>query len=115
DPQTAGAIAKGIEKANLNLQPRVEGSAVRINVPPMDQAVRLTIVKQGKEKAESAKITIREIRRTYNDTVRKQKANGEVTEDIMKKTEKTIQDLTDQFCKEIDHLFAAKEKEILAV
>lgn len=115
DPQTALAIAKGIEKANLNLQPRVEGSAIRINVPPMDQSVRLTIVKQGKEKAEQAKIVIREIRRTYNDMVRKQKASGEVTEDIMKKTEKTIQELTDQFCREIDHLFASKEKEILAV
>jgi len=115
DPQTSAAIAKGIEKANLNLQPVVEGSIVRINVPPMDESMRRQIVKQGKEKAEAAKIVIRDIRRKNNELVRKQKADGTITEDVMKKEEKGIQDLTDKFCKEIDDLFATKEKEIMTV
>ena len=115
DPQTAGAIAKGIEKANLNLQPVVEGQAVRINVPPMDQSTRTTIVKQGKEKAEAAKIALRDIRRKSNETIRKNKADGILTEDALKKLEKAIQELTDKFCKTVDDLFAAKEKEIMAV
>jgi ribosome recycling factor len=115
DPQTAGAIAKGIEKANLNLQPVLESGAIRINVPPMDQAVRLDIVKQGKKKAEDAKIAIREIRRKSNDTIRKQKADGALTEDGLKKLEKAIQEATDKFCRTVDDLFTAKEKEIMAV
>lgn len=115
DPQTTHAIGKGIEKANLNLQPIVEGNVVRINIPPMDENTRKEIVKQGKKKAEDAKITIREIRRKNNDLVRKEKADGTITEDVMKKTEKTIQEYTDKFCKEIDDLFSAKEKEILTV
>lgn len=115
DPQTAGAIAKGIERANLNLQPVVEGHSIRINVPPMDESTRKQIAKQGKQKAEDAKITIREIRRKNNELVRKQKADGIITEDVMKKDEKTIQELTDKFCKEIDDLYTAKEKEILTV
>ncbi len=115
DPQTAGAIAKGIERANLNLQPVVEGQSVRIHVPPMDEAMRKQIAKQGKQKAEDAKITIRDIRRKNNELVRKQKTDGTITEDVMKKDEKTIQDLTDKCCKEIDDLYTAKEKEIMAV
>ncbi len=115
DPQTAGSIAKAIEKANLNLQPVLEGHSIRINVPPMDQAMRQEIVKQGKKKAEDAKIAIRDIRRKSNDTIKKQKADGELTEDGMKKLEKAIQDLTDKFCKQVDDLFSAKEKEVLAV
>ncbi len=115
DPQTTNAIAKGIEKANLNLQPIVDGHNVRITIPPMDEAMRKEIVKQGKKKVEDSKIVIRDIRRKNNDLIRKQKTDGEVTEDVMKKTEKEIQDLTDQYCKEIDTLFAAKEKEILTV
>lgn len=115
DPQTAGAIAKGIEKANLNLQPVLEGHSIRINVPPMDQSMRQTIVKQGKEKAEQAKIAIRDIRRKSNDTIKQQKTSGTLTEDMVKKLEKTIQDLTDTSCKQIDDLFATKEKEIMAV
>ena len=115
DPQTAGAISKGIEKANLNLQPILESGSIRINVPPMDQAMRIEIGKQGKQKAEDAKIVIREIRRKSNDMIRKQKADGLITEDILKKLEKAIQELTDKFCRTIDDLFAAKEKEIMAV
>jgi len=115
DPQTASAISKGIEKANLNLQPILEGHIVRINVPPMDEAVRKEIVKQGKKKAEDAKIVIREIRRKNNELIRKMKADGDMTEDVMKKDEKIIQELTDKFCKEIDDLFAMKEKEIMTV
>lgn len=115
DPQTAAAIAKGIEKANLNLQPVLEGHAIRINVPPMDQSMRQTIVKQGKEKAENAKIAIRDIRRKSNDTIKQKKSSGDLTEDMVKKLEKAIQELTDKFCKQIDDLFSAKEKEIMAV
>lgn len=115
DPQTAAAISKGIEEANLNLQPKREGNIIRINVPPMDEAMRKNIVKQGKEKAEASKVTIRDIRRKGNEAIRKEKADGRMTEDEMKKNEKIVQDLTDKFCKEIDDAFVAKEKEIMTV
>jgi ribosome recycling factor len=81
----------------------------------MDQSMRQTIVKQGKEKAENGKIAIRDIRRKSNDTIKQMKASGDLTEDMVKKLEKTIQELTDKFCKQIDDLFSAKEKEIMAV
>lgn len=115
DPETAKAIVKGIEQANLNLQAVLEKGVIRINVPPMDENTRKQIVKQGKQKAEDAKIAIRDIRRKNNELARKQKADGLTTEDVMKKEEKGIQDLTDKFCKEIDDLFAAREKEIMTV
>ncbi len=115
DPQTAGAIAKAIEKANLNLQPIVEGQSIRINVPPMDESMRKQIVKQGKQKAEEAKIVVRDIRRKHNELARKQKADGLIAEDLMKKEEKGIQEFTDKFCKEVDDLFTTKEKEIMTV
>lgn len=115
DPQTADAIVKGIDKANINLRGARDGNVIRVNVPPMDQSMRQEIVKQGKKKAEDTKIAIREIRRKNNDLIRKQKAEGIVTEDVMKKTEKTIQEFTDQFCRQVDDLFAAKEKELLTV
>lgn len=115
DPQTVGPIAKSIEKANMNVQPIAEGTFIRINIPPLDESMRKEIVKQGKKKAEDAKIIIREIRRKGNDTVRKQKAEGIIAEDEVKKAEKNIQELTDENCKQIDELFAVKEKEIMTV
>ncbi len=115
DPQTAGSISKGIEKANLNLQPILDGHVVRINVPPMDEHMRKEIVKLAKKKAEDSKIVVREVRRKNNETARKQKTDNLMTEDVLKKTEKTIQELTDQYCRDIDNLFTAKEKEVMTV
>lgn len=115
DPSTIHMVAKGIEAANLNLHPKVDGNLIRINIPPMDEAVRKDIVKLCKKKAEEAKVSIREVRRKGNEQIRKQKADGLISEDMMKKQEKIVQDLTDKFCKDIDTFCADKEKEILAI
>lgn len=115
DGKNTHAIAKGIEAANLNLQPIVDGNVVRLKIPEMDQSVRQEMVKQARKKCEDAKVGIRNARRDGNDTARKQKANGDIPEDLMKKIEKQIQDLTDKCCKQADELAAAKEKEILTI
>ena len=115
DPQTAGPISKAIEKANLNLTPILEGNQVRIPVPPMDENVRKQIVKQGKELVEAAKVRVRATRREANELIEKAKKGGEITEDLQKKFEKQVQELTDQYCKNVDDLFNAKEKEIMTV
>lgn len=115
DLTTVHAIAKGIEAANLGIHPIVDGKVVRLNVPPMDQTIRKQIAKQCKELGEKAKIAMRDIRRKFNELVRKQKTSGEITEDQMKKSEKTIQELTDRYCKDCDTVCAEKEKDIMTV
>jgi ribosome recycling factor len=115
DMSNVNAIAKGIEAANLGLRPIADGRVVRVNVPPMDETIRKQIAKQCKELGEKAKIAMREVRRKYNELVRKQKTDGTIPEDVMKKLEKTIQELTDRFCKDIDTACAEKEKEIMTV
>jgi ribosome recycling factor len=115
DPSTCHAIAKGIEAANLGIHPMVDGKVVRLNVPPMDETIRKQIAKQCKELGEKAKIALREVRRKFNDLVRKQKTDGTLPEDVMKKLEKSIQDFTDRFCKDADAACAEKEKEIMTV
>lgn len=115
DGNNVHAIAKSIEAANLNLQPLVDGTVVRINVPEMDASLRKEMVKQSKKKCEEAKISIRNARRDGNETVKKQKADGDIPEDLMKKFEKTIQELTDKYCKLADDVTSEKEKEITTI
>ena len=115
DRSNAGAIAKAIEKANLGLQPVVDGNAVRIKIASMDAAARQEMVKLAKRKTEEAKVSVRNCRRDANELIKKQKAAGDIAEDVMKKLEKQIQELTDKSCKEADDLTAMKEKEILEV
>ena len=115
DHSTLNAIAKGIDAANLGLRPVVDGKIIRVSVPQMDETARKNLAKQCKEHGEKSKIAMREVRRKFNEFVRKKKADGEVSEDILKKEEKIIQELTDRFCKDIDQACADKEKEILTV
>ncbi len=115
DNQNTNAIAKAIEAANLGVNPKVDGKVIRINVPPMDEAVRKQMAKQCKEHGEKTKVSLRDVRRKFNDLVRKEKADGIIAEDQMKKAEKTIQDLTDKFCKDVDATCAEKEKEIMTI
>lgn len=115
DPSTVHAIAKGIEAANLGIHPVVDGKVIRLNVPQMDETVRKNMVKQCKELGEKAKIGLRDVRRKVNDLVRKQKAEGDLSEDQMKRFEKQIQELTDRFCKDVDLLTQEKEKEMMTV
>jgi len=115
DPRNVHAIAKGIEAANLGVNPIVDGNVIRVPVPPPDEALRKQIAKQCREYGEKSKIVLREIRRKYNELVRKQKADGVIPEDQMKKNEKVIQETTDKYCKEIDAVCVEKEKEIMTI
>jgi len=115
DPKNAAVIGKAIEKANIGVVPIVDGHVVRIKIPQMDENVRKEMVKLCHKRLEEAKISIRNIRRDSNDLVRKQKAAGDIAEDIMKKNEKSIQELTDKFCKEADDLTEKKEKEVSTI
>jgi ribosome recycling factor len=113
--KNAPIIAKAIEKANLNLQPIVDGNVVRIKIPPMDSSSRQEMVKLCKKRSEEAKVSIRNVRRECKEQVKKQKDSGEIAEDAFNKLEKQIQDLTDKSCKEADEIAAAKEKEVMEV
>jgi ribosome recycling factor len=115
DASTTGSISKAIEKANLGVMPIVDGHQIRISIPPMDESTRKEIVKIAKKKGEDTKIVIRDIRRKSNELAKSMKEKGEVTEDMEKKMEKQVQELTDQSCKEVEHLLAVREKEILTV
>ncbi len=115
DANNTDVIAKGIEKANMGFRPIADGNVVRINIPQMDESVRQDMVKLCHKRREEAKISIRNVRRDANETVRKQKSDGEIGEDIEKKLEKDIQELTDKYCKQSDEISLQKEKEVSTI
>lgn len=115
DASNAAAIGKSLEKANLGVQVQVDGNLVRVNIPPMDTRVREDMANLVKRKCEECKVHIRNVRRDSNEETRKQKAAGDIAEDLMHSLEKQIQKLTDDFCKNADQIAEAKTKEIMTV
>lgn len=106
-------IEKGIQTADLGLNPSNDGKVVRISIPALTADRRKELVKQGKNIAEQSRIAIRNIRRDANDDLKKLQKNSEITEDQLKISEEHIQKSTDKFIAEINKILEAKEKDIL--
>ena len=113
------SIMKGIEKAiltsDIGINPQNDGTCIRLTFPPMTEDRRRELSKQIAKMGEDAKVAIRNIRRDANDKVKALKKNSEMTEDEAQASDKTVQDLTDKYIKDIDKISADKTKDIMTV
>jgi len=115
DKSVVPAIRKAIEKSDLGLTPNVDGSAIRLAIPALNEERRKDLAKLVKKKAEDGRIAVRNVRHRTHDELRAQLKTHEITEDDNKRMQESLQRLTDKYVKEIDGLVAAKEKEIMEV
>jgi ribosome recycling factor len=115
DSKSIPAIEKAIQKSDLGMNPSNDGKIIRLVVPQLTEERRKDLVKLLKKQAEEAKVAVRNIRRDANDSLKKYKKDGDITEDELKKSEEDTQKTTDKYIKEIDRIAEAKEKEIMEV
>ncbi|MBR2405982.1 MAG: ribosome recycling factor [Clostridia bacterium] len=115
DKSSLRDIEKAILTSDLGLNPQNDGSALRLNFPPLTEERRRELVKGVFKYAEDAKVAVRSIRRDALDKLKDMKKKSEITEDDLKNAEKKMQDMTDKACKEIDGISAKKEKEIMEI
>jgi ribosome recycling factor len=109
-----GPIEKAIMAANLGFNPQNDGTVVRIVVPPLTEERRKDLVKKAKSEAESTKVSIRNVRREAIDSAKKLEKEG-VPEDLVKKFESDIQDLTNKYIGQVDKLVELKEADIMTI
>ena len=107
-------IEKAIINSELGITPENNGEVIRISIPPLTEERRKTLVKQSKNEAEQAKISVRNARRDAIEGLKKASKEG-MPEDVEKDAEAKVQKMHDRYMKRIDEIFAAKEKEILTV
>ncbi|HNW74766.1 MAG TPA: ribosome recycling factor [Bacteroidales bacterium] len=114
DKSVLGLIDKAIQAANLGFNPKNEGEILRIMVPPLTEERRRDLVKKAKNEAENARIGIRNIRRTANESAKKMKKDG-IPEDEVEKLETIIQKITDENIARVDKILEVKERDIMTV
>ena len=107
-------IEKAIINSDLGLNPQNDGEIVRLNIPPLTEERRITLVKQSKHEAEHGRVSVRNVRKDAKEHLKKL-LKEHVSEDEVKKAEITIQEYTDKFINNIDELLATKEEEIMTV
>ena len=105
-------IEKAILDSELGITPENNGEIIRLSIPPLTEERRKALVKQSKQEAENAKVSVRNARRDAIDGLKKAQKEG-MPEDVAKDGETSAQKLHDKYMKKIDDMFAEKEKEIL--
>ncbi len=115
DKSIIGDIKKGIMESNLGMNPNIDGSIIRLVLPPMTQEDREKYVKLLRTKLENGRIMVRQIRGDVKKEIDKLFENKEITEDEKFRQEKLLQEITDEFTKKIDEVGESKEKELLQV
>ncbi len=115
DKNLIGAIEKAILAANLGLTPINDGKVIRINIPALTEERRKDLVRIAHQIAEEGRIAIRNVRRHVNDEIKQLEKDHKIGEDEKFNAIEKVQELTDEYTKEIDDLLSKKETEIKKV
>ena len=111
----AGKIEKAIRDSDLGLNPAAQGETIRVPMPALTEERRKELIKLVKAEGENGKVSVRNLRRDANNTLKDQLKNKEISEDEERRSQDDIQKLTDKFVSDIDKLLADKEKELLQI
>ena len=108
-------VEKAIQRSDLGLNPSNDGKIIRLVFPELNEERRRDLTKVASKGAEETKVAIRAIRRDAIEQIKKMKKNSEITEDDQRDAEEDVQKLTDNAIKDVDAIYAKKEKEIMEV
>jgi ribosome recycling factor len=108
-------IEKAIRESDLGLNPSSMGDLIRVPMPMMSEERRKELTKIVRNEGESAKVSVRNLRRDANEAVKRLVKEKLASEDDQKRSETEIQKLTDRHIVDIDRLVVSKEQEIMAV
>jgi ribosome recycling factor len=108
-------IEKAIRESQLNLNPNNDGQVIRINIPPLTEERRRELVKVLNKEAESARVSVRQIREEIWSEIQKMEKEGKIGEDDKFAGKDKLQEAVDEYNKKIEEIREKKEKEIMTV
>ncbi len=108
-------VIKGIQEANLGLNPSNDGTLIRLPIPPLTAERRDEFIKILNQKLEVARVEIRQVRQDFRNFWKKSQEEGQMGEDEFFRREKLLQELVDKTILEIDNLGKAKEEELTQI
>ena len=115
DPSIIDEIKKGILESNIGLTPVADGALIRISIPPLSEERRRELIKPMKQKLESGRVMVRQIRHDGMGEIKKEYNDKAISEDELLRLEKEIQRITDDNIALIEDMGRKKEEELLLV
>ncbi len=108
-------IEKAILNSDLGLNPATAGTVIRVPMPPLNEERRKELIKVVRNEAETARVSIRNVRRDANAELKELLKGKQITEDEERRLMDEMQKLTNKFVAEVDQLMAAKESDLIAI
>ena len=115
DKSLMGEIERGIQSADLGLNPSNDGNLIRVPIPPLSEERRKDMVKLLHKMAEEGRISVRHARQEANKTIKQQEHDHEISEDEARRQLEKVQETTDEYVTRIDEMMAKKEAEVMEV
>mgnify|MGYP005989502465 CR=1 FL=1 len=115
EKQTVSDIEKAIYKSDLGLNPSSNGGVIRVPMPALTEETRKVYIRQARQEAESARVSVRNIRRDANSDLKELLKEKEITEDDERRGQDGVQKLTDKYVAEIDSLLEKKEADLMEI
>lgn len=115
DKGAFGAIEKALRDSDLGINPTNDGNLIRVVLPQLTEERRREYIKVAKNKAEEARVSVRNIRRHAKDQLDRMQKEGEAGEDDIRRAEKHLDDVTHKQVEHIDEVLKHKEAELLEV
>ncbi|MGI8563328.1 MAG: ribosome recycling factor [Candidatus Dormibacter sp.] len=110
-----GVTEKAIRESGLGLNPANDGQLIRVPIPPLTEERRREYVKMAKQRAEEARVAVRNIRREELHRVQAEEKAGEIAEDQARRAGERLQKLTDTYVAKIEGIAQRKEAEVMEV
>lgn len=115
DKTVVGGVDRAIRESGLGLNPVMDGTTLRIPIPPLNEERRAELTKVAGKYGEAARVSVRNVRRDGMDALKKMEKDGDISEDRQRTLSDEVQKLTDQFVAKVDEALKAKEAEIMQV
>ena len=115
DRSSLGAIEKAIMASDIGITPANDGTVIRLPFPAPSEEGRRELVKQCREIAEHARVSVRNVRRDANNKYERLSKDGEISEDDARRGEAEIQKATDEYIAKVDKMLKDKENEVMEV
>ena len=115
DKSQIGAVEKALRSSDQGLNPANDGQVIRVPIPPLTEERRREYVKLVRQKAEEARVAIRNVRRDELHRIEHMQKNHEVAEDDAKRATARLQKITEAEIEKVDALAGRKEREVMEV
>ena len=108
-------IEKAILNSDLGLNPNSSSDLIRVTMPALTEETRQNYIKQARSEAENSRVSIRNIRRDANQTVKDKQQASEISEDELRRIEDLIHKETDKYISIVDSELKNKESDLLEI